>query len=228
MTEAPHYCRSSAYELFAAQLKTLEETDSLLRAAVAVSMHGLADTSPASVEAELDCLAAEIQGRVKTGSRQALIARLHEVLFDEYGLRGNTEDYYSAENSYLSRVLARRQGIPVTLALIYKCVAQRVGLTVRGINAPVHFLAAMETDGASMIVDPFHGGRVLTQKEALDQIEQLSNGTVTRSKAVLATATHLQWISRIIRNLEQVFQSEGRRDDELAMGELMALVAAMD
>ena len=29
MTGAPHYCRSSAYELFAAQLKTLEETDSL-------------------------------------------------------------------------------------------------------------------------------------------------------------------------------------------------------
>jgi regulator of sirC expression with transglutaminase-like and TPR domain len=228
MTGAPHYCRSSAYELFVAQLKTLEETDSLLRATVAVAMHELADTTVESVESVLDGLAAEIQGRVQTGSRQALVARLHEVLFDEFGLRGNTDDYYSTENSYVPRVLVRRQGIPVTLALIYKCVAQRVGLTVRGINAPVHFLAAIEADDTSMIVDPFHGGRVLTQKEALDQIEQLSNGTVTRSNAVLATATHAQWISRIIRNLEQIFHTEGRHNDELAMGELISLVAAID
>ena len=59
MTEAPHYCRSSAYELFTAQLKTLEETDSLLRAAVAVSMHEFGDTSLAGVETELDGIAAE-------------------------------------------------------------------------------------------------------------------------------------------------------------------------
>jgi regulator of sirC expression with transglutaminase-like and TPR domain len=165
---------------------------------------------------------------VKSGSRQALIAQLHHVLFEEYGLRGNLEDYYSPLNSYIPQVLERRIGIPVTLGLIYKCVAQRLGLTVRGINSPVHFLVAVQTGGPWMMVDPFHNGRVLTEDEAFDQMERLSGATITRSKALLSTATHVQWISRIIRNLEQIFQTEGRRDDELAMRELLATVSAME
>ncbi len=47
---------------------------------------------------------------------------------------------------------------------------------------------------------------------------------VERSDAILATASHPQWLTRIIRNLEQIFQSAGRRNDVLAMQELLALV----
>jgi regulator of sirC expression with transglutaminase-like and TPR domain len=228
MSHGPRYCRRAAYDLFAAQMQTLEETDALVRAAVAVSMHELPAGSVDRVEQSIADLAAEIRGRVKTGSRSALIAQLHHVLFDEYGFHGDTEDYYSPENSCLSRVLERRRGLPVTLALIYKCVGQQVGLKVRGVNSPIHFLAAVETDKSWMFVDPFHGGRVLTEDEIFDQMERLSGASITRSKALLSTATHAQWIARIIRNLEQIFHNDGRSDDELAMQELLALVAAIE
>jgi regulator of sirC expression with transglutaminase-like and TPR domain len=228
MAAAPRYCRLAAYELFVAHLPTLEQTHSLLRAAVAVSMHELTGGSTDAVEKSLDRLAQQVNRRVRSKTPQALVARLHEVLFDEHGFTGNVDDYYTPENSYVSRVLETRKGIPVTLSLIYKCVAQRLGLTVRGINSPVHFLTSVEVDGSWMTIDPFEGGRVLTRDEIFARLEKAAGAPIARSDAFLATATHPQWLARIIRNLEQIFLRDGRDNDRLAMGELLALIPAPD
>ncbi len=153
-----------------------------------------------------------------------MVAQLHELLFEEWDFTGNTSDYYAPDNSYLPRVLQSRRGIPVTLALIYKAVAQQIGLIARGINAPVHFLAAVEVDGSWMIVDAFDSGRMLTRDEVFDRLDKLTGMPVERSDAMLATASHPQWLARIIRNLEQNFEREGRQADVLAMRELLALI----
>ena len=224
MADAPRYCRPAAYELFAAQLPTLEETNSLVRAAVAVSMHELSDACPEAVEQSLSDLATEISARVISGNHRALIAQLHAVLFDELGFSGNTENYYAPENSYLPRVLETRRGLPVTLSLIYKSVAQRVGLTARGINSPVHFLSAVALDGSWMIVDPFYNGQVLARQEVFERLEKLAGTPIARSDDLLATATHFQWLARIVRNLEQNFERSGQRTDMLAMRELLSLL----
>lgn len=104
-------------------------------------------------------------------------------------------------------------------------MAQRIGLKARGINSPVHFLAAVELDGAWMIVDPFHDGRELAREEVFDRLEQLAGGPLQRSEELLATATHRDWLARIVRNLEQVFQRTARQIDMLAMHELLELVS---
>jgi regulator of sirC expression with transglutaminase-like and TPR domain len=228
MPPVPRYCRPAAYELFVQQMVTLEETDSLLRAAVAVSMHELDDVDPTHFENTLCEIADEIKRRAPSGSPHAIIAQLHEVLFEEWGFTGHTSDYYAPDNSYLPRVLQTRRGIPVTLSLIYKAVAQRVGLIARGINAPVHFLAAVEVDHSWMIVDAFESGRVLTREEVFQRLDQLAGAMVERSDALLATASHSQWLARIIRNLEQIFDDAGRQADVLAMRELLALVKDAD
>lgn len=227
MADAPRYCRRAAYDEFVAQLQTLEVTDSLVRATVAVSMHDLDDASPESVERTLDGLADQVQRKVKSVTPSALVARLHEVLFDELGFTGNTENYYAPDNSYLSRVLETRRGIPVTLSLIYKAVAQRLGLVARGINSPAHFLAAVESDGHWMIVDPFQAGRMLDRQEVFERLHKHADTPVDHPDALLGTATHLDWLSRIIRNLEVIFTQTGRDHDRLAMEELQGLLQGM-
>jgi regulator of sirC expression with transglutaminase-like and TPR domain len=224
MGQTPLYCRPAAFDAFLAQLPSLEETDSLVRAAVAVAMHKLDDCQLDSVNATLDQLAAEIRGRVSSGNENALVAQLHQVLFDEYGFTGNVDDYYNPENSYLPCVLRSRRGIPVTLALVYKSVAQRLGLAVRGINSPAHFLAAVEVDGSWMTIDPFERGLVLSRDEVFDRLEKLAGTPLDRSDDLLATATHSQWLARIIRNLEQVFTRRDQINDALAMREFLGLV----
>ncbi len=220
----PRHCRSAALEFFQAQLSSIEQTDSLCRAAIAVAMHELQDVDPAACETILDSLASEVQSRVRSQSQQAIVSRLHEVLFDEQGFTGNVDNYYSAGNSYLPRVLETRKGIPVTLSLVYKSVAQRLGLTVRGINAPAHFLASVEVDGSWMMIDPFDGGRVLAPDEAFERLEKAAGGKIARHDAFLSTATHAEWLARIIRNLALIFQREGRETDQLAMDELLSLL----
>jgi regulator of sirC expression with transglutaminase-like and TPR domain len=73
-------------------------------------------------------------------SDEELINLVNIELFQKQGFRGNKEDYYNPENSYLNRVLDRRLGIPLTLSLIYMEVGERIGLKCEGIGFPSHFL----------------------------------------------------------------------------------------
>ena len=75
-----------------------------------------------------------------------------------------------------------------------------------------------------MVVDPFHGGRVLNRAEALTLIEQAAGGSVPRDESLLHPATHTQWLVRIIQNLVACFDRRGQTDDLHAMLEMRALV----
>src|SRR4051812_8060412 len=55
----------------------------------------------------------------------AQLQALRRVLGDEEGFWGNTDDYHAAENSFLNVVLERKQGLPITLSVIYLEVARR-------------------------------------------------------------------------------------------------------
>ena len=114
---------------------------------------------PAAVDLQFD------ERAMQAGCRNVhTMAHLHDVLFDVVGFVGNVDDYYNPANSYLPNVLRTRRGLPITLVLIYKCVAEQLGLTVRGINSPGHFLASVRNDSAAaastkdsswMYVDPW-------------------------------------------------------------------------
>lgn len=220
----PEHCRPAAFQLFAEQIPVLDTTEGLLNAAIAISMHGLEDVNPVRIEQQLQEMADQVSSRVSGTQPQALLAHLHDFLFDEYAFRGNAEDYYSADNSYLSRVLDSRNGIPITLCLIYKTVAERIGLRVEGVNAPGHFLARVFSHDDTMIVDPFFLGSVLTEAESFERVEQVTGRAVPRSDQYLAPATHAQWLSRMLVNLQHVFATHERHVDLAAMSELQTLL----
>lgn len=224
MKTAPLICRREAFEMFSQQVPVLETTQGLLRAAVAVSMHAFDDVDPDDVDARLLELAGRVRSRLRGSNVHAVLAHLHQVLFDEEGFAGNLRDYYHPLNSYLPAVLESRQGIPITLALIYKVVAERVGLTVEGVNAPGHFLARVWVDEKGMLVDPFYRGTVLTEAEAYRRIEQVTQRAVPRSPHFLQRATHQQWISRLLANLQHSFAAQERTQDLAAMNELQSLL----
>lgn len=220
MDQSPNFCRPIAFEHFVRQLDTLETTASLVQAAVAISMHELEGIDPDQVAGRLDKLAARIGGRVHSGNEQALLAHLHDVLFVEEGFAGNTDQYYSAENSYLPVVLKTKRGLPIVLALIYKAVAEGVRLQVQGINAPAHFLVRVRCGGDWMFVDPFFHGQLLSREEAFARLEQMAGREMPRDDQILFPATHQQWVSRMLANLQAQFAHDGRQDDLAAMTEL--------
>jgi regulator of sirC expression with transglutaminase-like and TPR domain len=229
----PAYCHAGCYAAFQRQLPELETTSGLFRAAFAIARHEHPAARVETAEATIAELAETVRRRVRSSNVEAKLAHLHDVLFDVVGFQGNVEDYYNPANSYLPGVLRTRRGLPITLTLIYKCVAEDVGLTVRGINAPGHFLAAVQSQAADgnrrgggrwMYVDPFYGGELLDGDDVCRRIAETTGLVAADSSSWLVPATHRQWLGRMLNNLQAIFAHAGRERDLYAMQELQELL----
>ena len=219
----PRFCRPEAFAAFRDELPRIAETGALVRAAAAIALHEHPGADPAAVLAEIRALGAEVRRRAPGGSPRSTLAHLHQLFFEELGFRGDEQDYYDPANSYLHLVLANRRGLPITLTLVYKAVAEEAGLAVLGINAPAHFLAGViEPDGTRMLVDPFVGGKVLSREEAFRRLEAMVRAPLPRTDDLLAPATPREWLLRILANLKSVFARRDRHRDVRAMIELQA------
>ncbi len=224
MLPEPKYCRQVAYDRFQSQLADLDRTDALVTAAVAISEHAMLDASVDEVQVQLEQFANDVRSRVKSTEPNAVLANLHELLFDELRFQGDATNYYHARNSYLPVVIQSRRGIPITLTLVYKAVAERLGLKVNGLNSPAHFLAEVIAGNDRMIIDPFRGGTMLTREEARGYIEQLIRQPIPDSAEMFPVATHHAWLARILRNLQNVFSMQQNERDMKAMWELEQLL----
>jgi regulator of sirC expression with transglutaminase-like and TPR domain len=219
------HCHPQAYQLFAEQIPGLGSSNPcLVKAAVAIAMHELEHADADQVLASLDALASRARGRLRSTHVEAVLAHLHEVLFEEEGFSGNTDDCFHPNNSYLPVVLETHRGIPITLTLIYKVVAEQLGLQVDGINAPGHFLARVRLETGSLLIDPFYGGRILTAEEAVGRVQEVTGWVVPAGGQYLPKATHRQWLARMLTNLQNIFVTRGRTEAAAAMGELKALL----
>lgn len=225
----PLHCRPEAFDALAGELDALDTTRGLLRCATAVAMHQMPDATFIRVEEQIEQLAETVAARMQSSHPSAVLAHAHDVLFDEARFTGNAKDYYNPANSYLPQVLTERQGLPITLVLVYKGVLEMLGVRVLGINAPGHFLAGVldrpqDPKARPLLIDPFHAGRMLSREEAYARIEDIAGGAVVRDDALLRPASHAQWLTRLIQNLVSAFDKLGRRDDMAAMLELRTLV----
>jgi len=227
--QPPSHCNEHAFACLAKQLPELDSTRGLLRCAIAVSMHELDRVDPATVEAQVDQLVVKIGRRIKSSHPRAVMAHAHDVLFEERGFKGNRADFFNPRNSYLPIVLRTGRGLPITLSLLYKCVVEPLGVSVHGINAPGHFMVAVDGSMSDdvvfglTIIDPFDAGRMLSREEALQACRD-GLGDAPMPEDPLAIATHRQWLVRIIQNLIEVFDRLGQRDDMAAMLEMRELV----
>jgi regulator of sirC expression with transglutaminase-like and TPR domain len=108
---------------------------------------------------------------------EARIDAINRYLFGELGFSGNREQFDDPRNSCLNEVMDRKKGIPITMALVYIEVARRAGVRAEGVNFPGHFLVRclqdLHTDDQNegVIVDPFHGGAILDEKECRRLLE---------------------------------------------------------
>ena len=227
---SPACCCVDAFRLVAAQMqplpgssrkqRRLDTEEGLLAASVAVAMHALPQTHVADVDAQIQKLADAVrEGLSEEASPQAIMAHLHQVLFDDYGFCGNSTDYYNPRNSYLPGVLKTRRGLPIAMAMIYKLVAGRLGLRAWGVGLPGHFVAGVDCHGP-VLVDCFHGGRLIDRNDAQKLVEETAGPEAEFDDTMLRPVTHRHWVTRLIQNLLQIHSSAGSYNDVAAMLEL--------
>jgi regulator of sirC expression with transglutaminase-like and TPR domain len=134
---------------------------------------------------------------------------MNRYLFEELHFVGNREKYEDPRNSCLNEVLDRRTGIPITLSVVYMEIAQRAGLQIDGINFPGHFLVRCpdldSRGGGSLIIDPFHGGALLSEHDCRLLLQRHVGSEVAFNKSLLAPTTRLQIIARMLLNLKRIY-----------------------
>lgn len=117
------------------------------------------------------------------------------------GFHGNSSDYYNASNSLLPRVMDTRQGIPISLSILYQLVGGRAGMKIQGINFPGHFLACHE----GIFFDPFQRGRILDREECEQVLE--SQNLVPAPEHFAIASERAQFI-RILANLLYIYKAD--------------------
>lgn len=209
----------------AAAMQDEESKIDLLRAALLVAR---LDNEELEIEPYLDevrRMAEEIAGKLpKDAGAEAKLAALRKYLFDENGFHGSRGDYYNRSNSYLNEVLDDREGLPITLAVLYIELAQRLDLNVRGAALPGHFVAQyIPADGPAQLIDVFEGAQPLTRAEASQRIGNFPARELT--DAELKPPTKRAIIVRMLHNLQGV---AGQARDSTALLRYCSAILALD
>ena len=165
---------------------------------------------------ELDRMGEEATARVaalgdKAGPMRH-VTEISDYLFKVQGFAGNRTHYDDPRNSFLNDVIDRRTGIPITLALVYIEVSRRAGVRIDGVNFPGHFLLkaparpkASGGSGTPVIVDPFHGGTILSEVDCESLLHKYSGSDAAFDQRLLARATKQEILVRMLVNLKRLY-----------------------
>ena len=210
----PQFSAPSALEYFDA-LVADDDQFPLLEAAVAIAQDEAPELDVEAVLADVDALALRLKNRLASDAPPLHRLRLlNRYFFEELGFAGNVNDYHDPANSYLHQVLARRRGIPITLALLYMEIAGHVGLRAEGVSFPGHFLVKLRLPQGEVVIDPF-SGRSLSRADLEERLDLVRQAGAMREAFDVPLGLYLQAagprdiIARMLRNLRQIHQGRG-------------------
>jgi regulator of sirC expression with transglutaminase-like and TPR domain len=164
-------------------------------------------------ERQVTGLARDLLGRQDSSDPVAGVRAINAFLFDELGFTGNQNDYYDPRNSYLNDVIDRKLGIPISLGVLQIALAQGLGLDMRGVSFPGHFLVSLPVDGGVLVLDPYHRGRSVDLAELKARARPHMGDQDVQDDEVrnlLAPATNRAILARMLRNLKALY---AERDD---------------
>src|SRR5262249_20520058 len=177
--------------------------------------------------AELAGMAHELRGRLR-GSLPTRVKALCRFLFHDMGFRGNEREYYDPRNSYLNEVLDRRTGIPITLSAVAMALGGRAGLEVGGVGLPGHFVVEAVPGRREILIDPFHGGRVLTRDECEKLVQGALGMPFEMTPESLRPVPLGFIVQRMLTNLKAVYIRESDFDRAARVIERLRLLAPED
>ena len=197
---------------FLAAVNATEESPA--RAALVAARVAYPKLDPTAWLAELDVygdaarqhLELGVGGNPPTRTRLRVVS---EFFFGQLGFVGNRERYEDPRNSFLNDVIARRTGIPITLAIVFMEIAGRAGLTIDGVNFPGHFLMRCpepdRPEPTALIVDPFNGGAVLSDADCLRLLKTHAGAEAMLEPGMLEPAGKQAILLRVLLNLKRAF-----------------------
>lgn len=182
-----------------------DENIDLLRATLLIAKLDNAELDIDAYIERVDGMVAAVRKQLsKDASAEQQLSMLDDFLFKQNGFHGSRTAYYTAANSYLDRVIDDREGLPITLSVLYISMAKRLDLKVVGVGLPGHFVVRHEPGGPDnsenhQLIDVFDRGERMSRNQANAAIVK-ATGRAPRD-AAFASASNRSILVRILTNL---------------------------
>jgi regulator of sirC expression with transglutaminase-like and TPR domain len=196
-----------------------DEKIELLSTALLVARLDNEEVDVAAYQRQVDRLATELAERLPSSAGEAAkLAELNRLFFSDYGFHGSRTNYYHRSNSYLNEVIDDREGLPITLSILYMELGRRIGLNIQGVGLPGHFVVKhVPVGGGEQLIDVFDGGEPLSRDDA----EKLTGQKLTDEH--FAATDRRAILVRMVSNLLGLAQ--GENDQQAALRYADAVVA---
>ncbi|MDR5814371.1 MULTISPECIES: SirB1 family protein [unclassified Caballeronia] len=204
-----------------------DDTLPLTEAALSLAQDAYPDLDMQTVLAEIDELVVRARRRLPDDADvRTRVDALNRYFFRELGFSSNLNDYYDPDNSHLNVVLRRRRGIPISLAVIYLEMADQLGLPVRGVSFPGHFLLRVALPAEDLMLDPTTG-QTLSEAQMVEMLEpyvqRAGESIGSALRVLLQPATRREIVARMLRNLKSIYLQTERWQRLLAVQERLVI-----
>jgi regulator of sirC expression with transglutaminase-like and TPR domain len=208
-----NYAVPSPLEYFATLVRS-DEDFPLLEAAISIGQDEYPDLDVQQVLGEVDQLLARLKRRVPADAvpLQKLRA-INQFFFRDLSFRGNVNNYYDPDNSYVSVVLKTRCAIPISLAVLWLELAQGLGLAARGVGFPGHFMVKVSLPKGQVVIDPMDG-QSLSREQLAERLEPFRRRSGLVDEFEVPLGLYLQAtpareiIARMLRNLKEIYRTQ--------------------
>jgi regulator of sirC expression with transglutaminase-like and TPR domain len=143
----------------------------------------------------------EVRSRCsENASGREKLDQLRKYLFEENGYHGSRSDYYNSANSFMNHVIDDREGIPITLSVLFLELGARLGIEkLEGMPFPGHFMVCFKDGKKGIYIDVFDGGKNYEKGDLYELIAKHSE--VPLLEEHFKPATKMEIVARMLKNL---------------------------
>lgn len=151
---------------------------------------------------------------------------LNHILFQTHNFSGNSSNFFAPQNSYLNLVFESKKGNPLTLGILYICLAQELNIPISGVSMPRNFILAYidelnienpYEEDVLFYINPYNKGTVLGKKE-IDYF--LKQQKMEPKDSYYKPCSNIQVIKKLILNLVYSYEKLGYPDKVEGMKKL--------
>jgi regulator of sirC expression with transglutaminase-like and TPR domain len=124
-------------------------------------------------------------------------------------------------------VIDDREGLPITLSLLYIELAARLGVKVEGVGLPAHFVVRhMPKQGEPRLIDVFESASALSREQADKKVLELTGEPAVEEH--YRAVEPRQMLLRMLQNLLGIAQRGPQGPDREAIGRYTSAMLVLD
>ena len=193
----------------------------LLEGAYYLSLYQYPDIKFEAIEKSIDKIRKDVWLELNDNlTALEKIKILNHIIYDIHGFTSNLTNFFAPQNQFINQVIETKKGGPVTLAILYSSIAQRLGLPIYTVNLPKNFILAyrdrfkttsLDNPKESILfyINPFNKGSVLGRREVEHFLNQ--QNIELRDEFFLPCSNKVA-ISQLISSLSYSYEKSGNQE----------------